>query len=83
MANKPDIVRLVDCNKRVPEPKYKYDENVLGGTIAEYRQINTGKPGPPPPPIFPIMDQISIKTPNPKCRLFLKIDQQRYLAVGV
>ncbi len=48
MANKPDIVRLVDCNKRVPEPKYKYDENVLGGTIAEYRQINTGKPGPPP-----------------------------------
>jgi hypothetical protein len=21
------------------------------------------------------MDQISIKTPNPKCRLFLKIDQ--------
>ncbi len=48
MANKPDIVRLVDCNKRVPEPKYKYDENVLGGTIAEYRQINTGKPGPRP-----------------------------------
>jgi hypothetical protein len=29
------------------------------------------------------MDQISIKTPNPKCRLFLKIDQERYLAVGV
>jgi hypothetical protein len=22
-----------------------------------------------------VMDQISIKTPNPKCRLFLKIDQ--------
>jgi hypothetical protein len=29
------------------------------------------------------MDQISIKTPNPKCQLFLKIDQQRYLAAGV
>jgi hypothetical protein len=31
----------------------------------------------------PIMDQISIKASNPKCRLFLKIDQQRYLAAGV
>ncbi len=30
-----------------------------------------------------IMDQISIKTPNPKCRLFLKFDQERYLAPGV
>jgi hypothetical protein len=29
------------------------------------------------------MDQIFIKTPNPKCRLFLKIDQYRYLAAGV
>jgi hypothetical protein len=29
------------------------------------------------------MDQISIKTPNPKCRRFLKIDQKRYLAAGV
>jgi hypothetical protein len=31
------------------------------------------------------MDQRSIKTLNPKCRLFLKIDQERYyyLAVGV
>jgi hypothetical protein len=29
------------------------------------------------------MDQISLKTPNPKCRLFLKIYQQRYLAAGV
>ena len=29
------------------------------------------------------MDQISIKTPNPKCRLFLKIDQKRCLAAGV
>jgi hypothetical protein len=29
------------------------------------------------------MDQISIKTPNPKCWLFLKIFQQRYLAAGV
>ncbi len=30
-----------------------------------------------------IMDQISLKTPNPKCRLFLTIDQKRYLAAGV
>ncbi len=29
------------------------------------------------------MDQISIKTPNPKCRLFYKIVQYRYLAAGV
>jgi hypothetical protein len=29
------------------------------------------------------MDQISIKTPNPKCRLFLKIDKYRYLVAGV
>jgi hypothetical protein len=26
--------------------------------------------------------QISIKTPNPKCLLFLKIDQLMYLAAG-
>ncbi len=29
------------------------------------------------------MDQISTKSPNTKCRLFLKIDQLRYLAAGV
>jgi hypothetical protein len=29
------------------------------------------------------MDQISIKTPNPECLLFLKIDQERFLAAGV
>jgi hypothetical protein len=29
------------------------------------------------------MDQISIKTPNPKRRLFLNIDQKRYLAAGI
>jgi hypothetical protein len=34
-------------------------------------------------PFFGTMDQISIKTPNPKCRLFLKIEQLRYLAAGV
>jgi hypothetical protein len=28
------------------------------------------------------MDQIPIKTPNPKCRLFLKIDQKKVLGVG-
>ncbi len=33
--------------------------------------------------IFSHMDQISIKTPNPKCRLFLKFYQLRYLAAGV
>merc|ERR1719342_1255975 len=31
MSNKPDIVRLVHSNVRQPEPKYKSDENVLGG----------------------------------------------------
>ena len=45
MSNRPDIVRLVDCNKRAPEPKYKYDENVLGNVVAEYKQINTGTSG--------------------------------------
>ncbi len=29
------------------------------------------------------MDQISKKTPNPKCPLFLKNDQYRYLAASV
>jgi hypothetical protein len=29
------------------------------------------------------VDQVSIKTPHPNCRLFLKIDQLRYLAAGV
>ncbi len=29
------------------------------------------------------VDQISIKTPKTRCRLFLKIDQLRYLAAGV
>ncbi len=29
------------------------------------------------------MDQISKKTPNPKCRLFKKIDLLWYLAAGV
>ncbi len=33
--------------------------------------------------VWSTMDQVSIKTPNPKCRLFLKIYQQRYLAAGV
>jgi len=43
LANKPDIVRLVHCNRRQPEPKYKNDENVLAGIAAEYRQITTGE----------------------------------------
>jgi hypothetical protein len=32
---------------------------------------------------FGSMENIPIKTPNPKCRLFLQIDQYRYLAAGV
>jgi hypothetical protein len=32
---------------------------------------------------LPFMDQISIKTPNPKCQIFLKIDQEGFLAAGV
>jgi len=45
LANKPDIVRLVHCNRRQPEPKYRNDENVLEGVTAEYRQITTGEEG--------------------------------------
>jgi len=45
MSNKPDIVRLVHCNKRQPEAKYKNDENVLLGVTADYRQITTGETG--------------------------------------
>ncbi len=33
-------------------------------------------------PALYIMERISIKTPNPKCRLFLKIYQYTYLAAG-
>merc|ERR1712096_130314 len=43
LANKPDIVRLVHCNRRQPEPKYRNDENVLNTITAEYRQITTGE----------------------------------------
>ena len=44
MSNKPDIIRLVDHNRRAPEPKYKNDENVLGNNVVtEYRQIDTGE----------------------------------------
>jgi len=43
LANKPDIVRLVHCNRRQPEPKYRNDENVLNTVAAEYRQITTGE----------------------------------------
>lgn len=43
LSNRPDIVRLVDCNKRAPEPKYRHDENVLSTVVAEYRQITTGE----------------------------------------
>ena len=44
MSNKPDIVRLVHCNVRQPEPKYRSDENVLAGAgVTDYRQIITGE----------------------------------------
>lgn len=43
LSNKPDIIRLVDCNRRAPEPKYKNDENVLGNVVTEFRQIDTGE----------------------------------------
>ena len=36
--------RLVHSNVRQPEPKYKSDENVLGGgVVTDYRQIITGE----------------------------------------
>lgn len=43
LTNKPDIVRLVHSNVRQPEPKYRNDENVLGTSAPEYRQIVTGE----------------------------------------
>lgn len=44
MSNKPDIVRLVHCNVRQPEPKFRSDENVLAGAgVTDYRQIITGE----------------------------------------
>jgi hypothetical protein len=50
--------------------------------------VFNGYPRPPPPSpdtiaMAPLMDQITKKTPNPKCRLFFKIDLQRDLAAGV
>ncbi|XP_059081044.1 enhancer of mRNA-decapping protein 3-like isoform X2 [Tigriopus californicus] len=46
-ANQPDVVRLVDCNKRKPEAKYRNDENVLMSVPAQYRPIETGEEPPP------------------------------------
>lgn len=43
LSNKPDIIRLVDCNIRKPEPKYRHDENVLGNQVMNCRQIETGE----------------------------------------
>lgn len=45
LSTQPDIVRLVHCNKRQPEAKYRNDENVLASVAAEYRQITTGEQG--------------------------------------
>eukprot|EP00095_Tigriopus_kingsejongensis_P011104 snap_masked-scaffold268_size230776-processed-gene-1.22 protein:Tk11104 transcript:snap_masked-scaffold268_size230776-processed-gene-1.22-mRNA-1 annotation:"enhancer of mrna-decapping protein 3" len=46
-ANQPDLVRLVDCNRRKPETKYRNDENVLVSVPAQYRPIETGEVPPP------------------------------------
>jgi hypothetical protein len=40
-----------------------------GGGVAQHQTEGGARPSGQP------MNQISIKTPNPKCRLFLKIDQ--------
>lgn len=42
-SNQPDIVKLVDCNVRKPEPKYRNDENVLESGPVVLRQISTGE----------------------------------------
>jgi len=43
-ANEPDVVRLHQSNVRQPEPKYRTDENVLGGPeVINYKQIITGE----------------------------------------
>jgi hypothetical protein len=47
------------------------------------RQINLDSRNPIPFQCQVAMDQIAIKTPNPKMSAFLKIGQQRYLAAGV
>lgn len=47
-SNQPDVVRLVDCNRRRPsEAKYRNDENVLLSLPGEYRPIETGEVPPP------------------------------------
>jgi len=43
--NKPDVVRLVDCNRRAPQPKYRCDENVIHQDPVKYRQIAVPSPG--------------------------------------
>jgi hypothetical protein len=55
----------------------RYDNSIPTRFLAPIECLKIPALGP--------MDQIPIKTPNPKCRLFLKIDhyQQRYLAAGV
>jgi len=47
-SNQPDVVRLVDCNRRRPsEAKFRNDENVLLSIPGEYRPIETGEVPPP------------------------------------
>jgi hypothetical protein len=68
-----------------------FDEKILLSAVQYTQDLKKSRfPEPNPLPLVlvmdlpalpQIMDQISIKTPNPKCRLFLKVDQ--YLAAGV
>lgn len=41
--NQPDLVRLVDCNKRQQEPKFKNSDHVLTTIPAQLKAIETGE----------------------------------------
>jgi hypothetical protein len=60
-----DLVYLLICTSCIGTNKF-YEFSSSG----DIHVIDTSR-------IPDIMDQISIKTPNPKCRLILKIDQLR------
>jgi len=54
-TNQPDVIRLVDINRKKPappvfigesnEPKYRNDQNVIEGAPINYRQIKTNQKG--------------------------------------
>lgn len=53
-ASQPDVVRLVDINRKKPspvfigennEPKYRNDQNVINSKPVNYRQIQTNQKG--------------------------------------